>query len=103
MIRWTGLAPWEFEFRFPGSLTATFLRQMRGAAEGGGGGGGGAPPAHHGRRTRVSVCERERERETDRQTDRDIYPGVRAVSAVPSRQGIPAVFPSPLPSEEGTP
>ena len=21
MIRWTGLAPWEFEFPFPGSLT----------------------------------------------------------------------------------
>ena len=26
-IRWTGLAPWEFEFPFPGSLTSTFLRQ----------------------------------------------------------------------------
>ena len=25
MIRWTGLAPWEFEFRFTGSLTSTFL------------------------------------------------------------------------------
>jgi len=25
MIRWTGLAPWEFEFHFPGSLTSTFL------------------------------------------------------------------------------
>ena len=25
MIRWTGLAPWEFEFTFPGSLTSTFL------------------------------------------------------------------------------
>ena len=24
MIRWTGLAPWEFEFPFPGSLTYTF-------------------------------------------------------------------------------
>ena len=23
MIRWTGLAPWEFEFPFPGSLTST--------------------------------------------------------------------------------
>jgi len=23
MIRWTGLAPWEFEFSFPGSLTST--------------------------------------------------------------------------------
>jgi len=27
MIRWTGLAPWEFEFPFPGSLTSTFLGQ----------------------------------------------------------------------------
>ena len=25
MIRWTGLAPWEFEFPFPGSLTSAFL------------------------------------------------------------------------------
>ena len=25
MIMWTGLAPWEFEFPFPGSLTSTFL------------------------------------------------------------------------------
>ena len=25
MIKWTGLAPWEFEFPFPGSLTSTFL------------------------------------------------------------------------------
>ena len=25
MIWWTGLAPWEFEFLFPGSLTYTFL------------------------------------------------------------------------------
>ena len=25
MIRWTGLAPWEFEFPFPGSLPSTFL------------------------------------------------------------------------------
>ena len=25
MIRWTGLAPWEFEFSFSGSLTSTFL------------------------------------------------------------------------------
>ena len=25
MIRWTGLAPWEFEFTIPGSLTPTFL------------------------------------------------------------------------------
>ena len=24
-IRWNGLAPWEFEFPFPGSLTSTFL------------------------------------------------------------------------------
>ena len=25
MSRWTGLAPWEFEFPFPGSLTSTFI------------------------------------------------------------------------------
>ena len=25
MIRWSGLAPWEFEFPFPGSLISTFL------------------------------------------------------------------------------
>ena len=24
MIRWTGPAPWKFEFPFPGSLTSTF-------------------------------------------------------------------------------
>ena len=28
IIRWTGLAPWEFEFPFPGSLTSTFLRKL---------------------------------------------------------------------------
>ena len=28
MIRRTGLAPWEFEFPFPGSLTSTFLRRL---------------------------------------------------------------------------
>ena len=25
MLWWTGLAPWEFEFPFPGSLIYTFL------------------------------------------------------------------------------
>jgi len=25
MVRWAGLAPWELEFHFPGSLTSTFL------------------------------------------------------------------------------
>ena len=25
MIGWSGLAPWKFEFPFPGSLTSTFL------------------------------------------------------------------------------
>ena len=25
MMRWTGLAPWGFEFPFPDSLTSTFL------------------------------------------------------------------------------
>ena len=28
MIRWTGLAPWAFEFSFPGSLTSTFLYRL---------------------------------------------------------------------------
>ena len=28
MIRWTGLAPREFEFPFPGSLTSTFLETI---------------------------------------------------------------------------
>ena len=25
MIGWTGLAPWEFEFTFPGSFISTFI------------------------------------------------------------------------------
>ena len=25
MVRWSGLAPWQFEFPFPGSLRSTFL------------------------------------------------------------------------------
>ena len=29
MIRWIGLAPWEFELPFPGSLTSTFLDGRR--------------------------------------------------------------------------
>jgi hypothetical protein len=29
MIRWTGLAPWEFEFSFPGSLTSTFMHALQ--------------------------------------------------------------------------
>ena len=29
MIWWTSLAPWEFEFPFPGSLTSTFLVPRR--------------------------------------------------------------------------
>ena len=34
MIRWIGLAPWEFEFPSPGSLTSTFLgERSRFAAE----------------------------------------------------------------------
>ena len=28
VIRWTGLAPWEFEFPFPGSLTSTCPRPI---------------------------------------------------------------------------
>jgi len=38
MIRWTGLAPWEFQLPFPGSLTSTFLA---------GAGAGGSRPAAH--------------------------------------------------------
>jgi len=34
MIRWTGLAPWGFEFPFPGSLTPTFLDVPRGCGAG---------------------------------------------------------------------
>ena len=29
MIGWTGLAPWEFEFPFPGGITSAFLSQGR--------------------------------------------------------------------------
>ena len=29
MIRWSGIAPWEFEFPFLGSLTSTFLQQLQ--------------------------------------------------------------------------
>ena len=32
MIWWTGLAPWEFEFPFPGSLISTFLAMQRPSA-----------------------------------------------------------------------
>ena len=35
MIRWTGLAPWEFEFPFPGSLTSTFQQVLQAGAFGG--------------------------------------------------------------------
>ena len=28
MVRWTGLAPWELEFPFPGSLASTRLAQI---------------------------------------------------------------------------
>ena len=28
MIRWTGLAPWEFEFPFPGGLVSSFFFQV---------------------------------------------------------------------------
>ena len=34
MVRWTGLAPWEFEFPFAGSLTSTFRqRDLPGAQQ----------------------------------------------------------------------
>jgi len=45
MIWWTGLAPWEFEFPFPGSLTSTFLVDHgRVAAGDGAAGGAGVHP-----------------------------------------------------------
>jgi len=34
MIRWAGLAPWEFEFLIPGSLTSTFPAQTELKAQG---------------------------------------------------------------------
>ena len=33
MIRWTDLAPWEFEFPVPGSLTSTFIVRERSKGE----------------------------------------------------------------------
>ena len=46
MIRWTGLAPWEFEFPFPGSLTSTF-RGLTGVVQSGWGGARpGSLPLH---------------------------------------------------------
>ena len=44
MIRWTGLAPWVFEFPFPGSLTSTFLTH--------------APPSHDRCRAKREHLER---------------------------------------------
>ena len=38
MVRWTGLAPWECESPFPGSLTSTFLSGATGRDAGAGGG-----------------------------------------------------------------
>ena len=35
MVRWTGLAPWEFEFPFPGSLISTFLVNRHSGRPGG--------------------------------------------------------------------
>jgi len=34
MFRWTGLAPWEFDFPFSGSLTSTFLAPLEGVIAG---------------------------------------------------------------------
>ena len=42
MIKWTGLAPWEFEFPFPGSRVSTFLRRADFVPEDGAGALGGA-------------------------------------------------------------
>ena len=41
MIRWTGLAPWVFEFPFPGSLTQLTLRLYLRSGGGGAGAGSG--------------------------------------------------------------
>ena len=52
MTWWTGLAPWEFEFPFPGSLTSTFLGRGGPASSGGTARGSttpGVPPAYEGR------------------------------------------------------
>ena len=45
MIRWTGLAPWEFESPFPGSLTSTFLEVCITYIH--------PPPAHHAKQLRL--------------------------------------------------
>ena len=79
MIKWTGLAPWEFELPLPGSLTSTFLEPA-------------GPEGRGGRRTvweipfrvlserareresvrvRESECERVRERERERVCERE--------------------------------
>jgi len=72
MIRWTGLAPWEFEFPFPSSRMSTFflhpkassrtqeaqIRQDQ----------GGALLRDH---TYQSPPERERERERERARERE--------------------------------
>jgi len=44
MIWWTGLAPWEFEFPFPGSLISTFRA------------GGRADPDRRGAGLHISHC-----------------------------------------------
>jgi len=86
MIRWTGLAPWEFQFPFPGSLT--YLVQDVAGAEGEGGRQHDARPGDDGHAVEGrgrGVChlrettgyeplhggERERERETREREARD--------------------------------
>jgi len=58
MIRWTGLAPWEFESPFPGSLTSTLLSS-------------GTSQVKH--RTLACECEEScvSERETGRERERE--------------------------------
>ena len=64
MVRWIGLAPWEFEFPMPGSLTSTFLdRFLPNRSRGGEGCGGvaagvlsdSAPPPSRARCLAVAV------------------------------------------------
>ena len=51
MIRWTGLAPWEFEFPFPGSLIHTFLVYLPREA-------GGRPPQAGGEGAHPQLLQR---------------------------------------------
>jgi len=72
MIRWTGLAPWEFGFLFPGSLTSTFLNHAT------------CTPLHPG--APGVIVEKARESERERERERDAT--TRSVTT-PTRTGVP--------------